>query len=318
MSVPAEQFDMDAGVAELGAGLGFGDEVEDNDEITLDVQGDDDVVIDEPDVDENETVTPEVTAKAPPKSWAKEKHEVWGKLPPDAQDYIELREKQILDGIAEYKESATYGNELKRVIEPYRNVLTEAGINESQAISHLMRAHVSLTQGTREQRLAAYQELGRTIGLGEVDPNQKADPNLSRVEQEVMELKQNLTRQQQVQREQEQAKLRSEVDAFAEQNPYFDEVADDVAIFIKGGLSLQEAYDKAVWANPVTRQKEQDRLFTEKEEARKKKAAEEVQKAQKAKGSNVNGRDTSKAPTEPKGKMFDDMTNILEDIKNRH
>ena len=34
-------------------------------------------------------------------------------------------------------------------------------------------------------------------------------------------------------------------------HPYFDEVADDIIALLKTGASLQEAYDKAVWANPV-------------------------------------------------------------------
>lgn len=311
------QFDMDAGVDELSKGLGLG-----GDEQPIDVDDPvDEVPVDDPvdaPVDENipdDTEEP----RAAPKSWAKEQHEVWGKLPKEAQDYIELREKQILDGIAEYKESATYGNELRKAIEPYREVIEQSGANEAQAISHLMQAHVRLTQGTRESRLSAYQELGKILGLGEVDPNTpQPDPKVQELEQRFGKIEQTLTQRQQAEQQAEYERRRSEVDAFANDNPYFDEVADHVAKLIKAGYPLKEAYDTAVWANPVTREKEQTRLLTEKEAARKQKAEEDARKAKAAKSSNVNGRDTTKAPTEPKGKMFDDMPNILEDIKSRH
>ena len=43
---------------------------------------------------------PAVTTRPPPKSWSHDKHELWSKLPPDAQEYYEVREKQFpgLDG----------------------------------------------------------------------------------------------------------------------------------------------------------------------------------------------------------------------------
>jgi len=49
-----------------------------------------------------------------------------------------------------------------------------------------------------------------------------------------------------------------EVNAFASDpaHPFFDEVADDIVAFVRAGDSLSKAYEKAVWANPVTREKE--------------------------------------------------------------
>src|SRR5689334_813713 len=44
---------------------------------------------------------PETTGqvRSAPKSWAKEQHEHWSRLDPKVQEYIELREKQMLDGL---------------------------------------------------------------------------------------------------------------------------------------------------------------------------------------------------------------------------
>ena len=54
------------------------------------------------------------------------------------------------------------------------------------------------------------------------------------------------------------AKTEAEVNNFANDgnHPYFDELADEIAIQIKAGKGLQDAYDTALFANPVTRAKE--------------------------------------------------------------
>jgi septal ring-binding cell division protein DamX len=75
----------------------------------------------------------EPVAKAPPKSWSKDKHELWSKLPPDAQDYYEQREKQFLDGLEQYKGDATYGRSL-REIAPLRAAPEAQGLDENKAI----------------------------------------------------------------------------------------------------------------------------------------------------------------------------------------
>lgn len=81
-------------------------------------------------------------------------------------------------------------------------------------------------------------------------------------------------------------------------------MADDIVALIKAGKPLQEAYEKAVWANPVTRQKEIDRINKENVSKLREKAKQEAEAAKKATGSNVRTRDTTKSPTEPKGKLF--------------
>lgn len=87
--------------------------------------------------------------------------------------------------------------------------------------------------------------------------------------------------------------------------------------YVKSGMPMKDAYDKAVWANPVTRQKELNRLQTEAAGKLKETAKAEGQAARKATSSNVRAVETRKAPTEPKGKMFDDLPAMLEAIKKR-
>jgi len=185
-----------------------------------------------------------------------------------------------------------------------------------------MNAHVSLTSGSKEQRMAAYQQLGRNLGLEmptqPTGEQPTVDPKLREFESRVERMEREAQQRQIAEQNLIQEKTRSEVDKFASENPYFDEVAEDVAIYIKGGLQLKEAYERAIWANPVTRLKEQARIQTETEKSLKLKAAEEAKLAKKTRSSNINTRQTNKVPTEPKGKMFDDMEEQLAAIKSRH
>jgi len=259
------------------------------------------------------------TVRAAPKSWAKETHEVWSKLDPAAQDQIELREKQILDGLDQYKTEAHFGKAMRDVLSPYKPILAAQGIDEPQAVQYLMNAHYKLTQGTKEQRIAAYQKLGQDLRLTEAAPASNLPPEVQQLQERLNSIESGLTARQQAELAEVRSRSAQEVNAFASDpaHQYFDEVADDIVAMIQAGHPLKEAYEKAVWANPVTRQKEIARLQTESDKALKEKAKHEAEAARKASSANVRGRDTRRAPTEPKGTMDDTLHETLEEIRNR-
>ena len=260
-----------------------------------------------------------VMVRQAPKSWPKEMHEHWGKTDPKVQDYWETREKQMLDGLEQYKGDAGLGKTLKEVITPYKPILEAAGMDETTAVRSLLNAHYRLTQGTAEQRQAAYQELGKNLGLIQPDPNVQVDPQVRQLQEKLSAIESTITNSQQRALQETQAKVSKEVEAFASdaKHPYFDEVADDIVAMIQAGRSLEDAYEKAVWANPVTRQKEMTRLQTENEAKLKDKAKQEAEKARQAASTNVRGRETRRTPTEPKGTMEDTMKETLREIKTR-
>lgn len=257
--------------------------------------------------------------RPPPKSWAKDKHELWAKIPADAQEYYETREKQFLDGLDQYKGDATYGKQIKDVFAPYKPILAAQGVNEAQAVQYLMNAHYQLTQGSIEQRRAAYQRLGADLQLAEKQADADVPPAVAQLQRELASIKSGLTAQQEAQLQHARSQAANEVTTFASDpaNPYFDEVADDIVAMIQAGHGLKDAYEKAVWANPVTRQKEIARLQTESEAKLKEKASQEAEAARRASSTNIRGRETRRAPTEPKGTMEDTMRDTLEKIKHR-
>lgn len=254
-----------------------------------------------------------------PKSWSKEQHDRWAKLDKDTQDYIELREKQALDGITQYKAEADRAKKFHETVAPFQEYLKSNGVDEYTAVRNLLHAQYLLTNGTTEERRAAYQRLGQNLGLLE-DQNTQVDPTISALQAQVAQLGQVVTANQRRAYNEAHTQVSKEVEKFASDpsHPYFDELSDDIASFITNGASLQDAYDKAVWANPSTRQKEIARLQTEEKEKLKIKAKEEAEKARKATGANIRSRETRSAPTSTKGRTIEEtMKETMREIRAR-
>lgn len=308
--------DMEAGVAKIVEGLGF--EPEEPVEAPAETAAPETPEEPKQVVANAETpVVPPTTpvVKAPPQSWAKETHELWGKLPPEAQEQVLRREQQMLQGLEQYKSHFGIGKSMSEAIKPYEQVLQQQGVDAPKAVSVLLAAHQRLTTGTPEQRMAAYQDLGRQLGLSQA----QGDPAAVAALQKIQQIEQQITQREREMHAAAMEKTAKEVEAFASDpaHPYFDEVAEDIVHMISAGHSLQDAYDKAIWANPVTRAKEQSRLQQETEKQLREKSAKEAEAARKASSANVRSRDTRKASTEPLGKMEDTLKDTFREIQNR-
>lgn len=278
--------------------------------------------VSEPEVEAQEPVAETPAIRPPPKSWAREKHELWSKLPPDAQEYYETREKQMLDGLEQYKANAQYAKQLQETLTPYKAMLQSQGVDEVSAIKYLMNAHYQLTNGTESSRRAAYERIGAELGFATQQAAQQGapvDPTVKALQEKLERLESGLSARQEAERREAYAKHMTAVEAFAadEANVHFGDVAQDMVAFIKSGLPLKDAYDRAVWANPVTRAKEQARLQTEAQEQLKAKAKPAADAARKATAVNVRGAETRREPTEPKGSMDDTMRETLANMKRR-
>lgn len=310
--------DIEAVVGDIGKDLGF----EPSESPPQEVSDDDPPLSEEP--PSSDIAAPAAaTPREPPKSWAKDKHEVWAKLPPDAQDYYELREKQFLDGLEQYKADAGVSRQFKEIIAPYKAMIQSQGISETQAIQYLLHSQHRLTNGTPEERAAAYQNLGRDLGIqipavGDAS-QENIDPAILALRKDIDSIKTASAQSQRHALEQARADSAKQVETFAadKANLYFDEVAPDMVPYINAGLSMPDAYEKAVWSNPVTRAKELARLQTEADVKLKGKARAEGEAAKKATRTNIRGQESRKAPTDPKGTMDDTLRAALQQIKER-
>jgi hypothetical protein len=257
-----------------------------------------------------------------PKSWPKEMHEHWGKTPRQVQEYWRNREKQMLDGLDQYKNDATFARSLNQLVKPYQDMIAAQGLDIPRAVERLLAAQQQLTTGTVEQRRAAYDRLGRDLRLiteGDTGTAVPTDPAVIQLQDKLAAMEAGIKAQEQAVYQERYQKVAQEVDAFAQdpKHPYFDECHDNIVGFINQGLSLQDAYDRAVWANPVTREKELARIRTETEAKFKENARLEALPKAKAKGVNVQTRDSQRAPTERLGSMDDTLKETLSAIKAR-
>lgn len=271
----------------------------------------------------------DVTAKPVPKTWPKEMHDHWSKTPKEVQDYWEVREKQMLDGLEQYKGDAVYGKAMRDAVTPYMALIQAQGIDAPRAVQTLLNAHYKLSVSPPSQKAQYLDYIAKQYGIDQSlrqqsqGGQQTADPRLAQLQDELHQLKQVIHSGSEQQLNAERTRISQEVNTFASDpaHPYFDEVADDIIVMLKAGLPLQDAYDRAVWANPGTRAKETARIQTEAKAEADKKAREQAEAAKKAASTNIRNRDTRRTPTEqPKGTMRDldgAMKEAMREIKAR-
>jgi len=284
------------------------------------------------DTGKSKTETQPGTTDAPkarevPKSWPKEMHDFWPKADPKVQEYWETRERQWHEGIEGYKGDATYGKGLKDIFAPYQPLLDAQGIKDhSIATRYLLNAHYQLSQADAAKKTAYFAGLAKSYGvdlneaLKHVSEAAYADPALRELSTRFDKLETTLTAEQTARVEELRSKTATEVDAFASdpKHPYFDEVAEDITLLLQNPkTSLEQAYERAVWANPVTRAKEQARVQKDTEDGIRKKAEADAKAALKARGTQIRGRESEKSSPELIGTMEDTMRETLKEIQSR-
>lgn len=271
--------------------------------------------------------TPDVVATGAPETWTKEALAEWAKIPPVAQAEILKREEDMHRGIAGYKEKADLGSRYEALYQPYAPILAAENINPDQLFSAFAANHYLMSRGTEDQKYAVAKnvldgyglDINRLIGLYQNQPQR--NPEIDELRRQLTSVTTNLSQRDQEASSRAHAENLRQIEIFAAQpeHQYFREVADDIAALLRGGgaQSLQEAYDKAVFANPVTRQKEIDRLTTEKVSAASAAEAERIAAAKRAKSADVSTSQTNRGGTTPKGSMDDTLRETFEAIQAR-
>ena len=271
---------------------------------------------------------PEIVSTAP-KSWPKEMHDHWAKTPKETQDYWVLREKQMLDGLEQYKGDASFAKQIKDTLNPYMATINSLGVDAPTAIKSLLNADHQLRVGSPSQKAQYFQHLAKQYGvdLGGMSQQQENepqhDPRLTSMQDELHQLKQVIQSGNQQQLDAERQKIQNDVNSFAAdpKHMYFDEVSNEIVALLKNGATLEDAYEKAVWANPVTRQKEMSRVQTEQQAALKTKAIAEAEAKKKAASVNLRNRDSQRTPTGPRATMSgldSALRETMREIKSRH
>lgn len=262
-----------------------------------------------------------------PKTWTKEALAEWAKIPARAQAEILKREQDMFAGLEQYKGRAEIGDRYSKVAEPYMPALQAAGVDPVELFNNFAGNHYLLVQGTPEQKLHVAAGLMQHYGIdipaliNMIDSKATADPNIAPLQSRLEKLEQERAQERNYATEQMRQQKSQEVAAFAAdpKNVYFSEVANDILSLIKGGVArtLQEAYDKAVYANPVTRQKELDRLTAERSADLTRQTEERAKANAAATAANITSKSKSASGTAPVGTLDDTLNETMSKIKAR-
>ncbi len=221
-----------------------------------------------------------------PQSWKPTAREAWGKLPKEAREEIMRREKDIDTTFRQTADMRQYAQSIHKTIQPYEALIRAEGGNHVTAVDNLLKSAYILRQGDPQTKSSMVAQMivrhgididmldnalqALVSGKGGQGGQQRVDPMIQHLQQELAPIKQFMGtlqgRQQEVQQQSVQS-MEQELSTFAAdpQNQYFNDVADIMADILDAGakrgvkITLQDAYRRATLAHPeisslVTRQ----------------------------------------------------------------
>lgn len=272
-----------------------------------------------------------------PSTWKPIARQEWEKLSPTTRAEIHRREMDFQNGQAQLLPDARLGSEMRKVSEPYRMVIESQYGTPEKAMQAFLQTAASLQMGAPQQKLQTIVGICQQFGIDlspllqsgnpqtqQQPPQQVQDP---RVDQLLAQ-----QRQQEQQRQQrEQMELESIANRWmAEKDqsgnpryPYLNDVMPEMAVLIpqikanKPELNhtqvLQEAYDRAVWANPDVRVVLQGSQQTELLAKQQAENQLRVAGAKRAASVNVSRRASTPSPAKP-GSMVDTLTETAREL----
>ncbi len=328
-----DDFDISAAVDDIGSGLGFGEPSD---------EGSDDVELDVTPLPEGSeaadpqaaagTATPAPASTTPataaadeaPKTWRKEASAVWASLPSEAKAEILKRESDIFQGIESYKVDANFGKSIKSVVAPYEQILRENQMDPAQTIQSLMHAHHTFATGTPQAKTQLFLKMAQDYRIDLSQLGVEApyiDPTVAHLQTQLQAVESRLLAADRAAQNEKLNSLTKQVEAFSSdpKNAYFNEVASELETLLRTDktLSLEAAYEKAVWLNPVTRAKEIARTTAEASAKAAADAKAKVDAARKATAANVTTRAKSGSAAASLGSLDDTLSATLASIKAR-
>jgi hypothetical protein len=228
-----------------------------------------------------------------PSSWTATAKAKWESLDPDIQAEVDKRESDFHRGIEEYKGKAQQADEWEMAVAPYRATINGLGVTPQQAVSSLFAVEHTFRYGQPEQKIAL---LGNLVQQYNIDPSPLfkqqqdrpyVDPEVAALKREIGEFRQILQGQARMTQQQKVVAMQSELQKFQDDpaNEHFEAVRGDMAVLLRSGAAkdLEEAYDRAVWSNPETRQL----LLAKQQEQARQQQAKKVADAKAAAAVNI-------------------------------
>lgn len=198
------------------------------------------------------------TASEAPQRFSDDAKKEWATAPESVRRETERAIKELTDGFQKYKGAA----ERDQTLNEFHEMAKSAG----KELSGVVREYVNMENKLRTDLLGGLDTICQRMGVSLRDvaahvmgqkPEEQAsqqDATIRELRQELAGLKQQLGGvTQTIEQQREQATL-TEINKFAADHPRFEELADDIAFFMKTGRAkdLPEAYDMAERLNPAS------------------------------------------------------------------
>lgn len=221
---------------------------------------------------------PEAPAVERPEAWAADH---WDSLSPAQRAYAAQREQAIRQELEARAAAAQEAERYKAIAAPHADRFRSMGLTEAQAFERLL----AWEQAVRTNPQAALAQIAQAYGVDPrsliPDPNAPSAPMPQVLHDPRLDaLLAQQAADKQAREAQEAARIDAEIAAFRARPdvPHFDKVRPAMAALMQyqPNLTLQEAYDRAVWADPTIREAQQAAALKAAEEARRKAEAAKV------------------------------------------
>lgn len=235
-----------------------------------------------------------------PKGWKQEALDKFATLDPEIQAEVLQREDDFFKGIEQYKQAAQYAKVVQDMLKPMEPLFQARGLNPLNHLQSVIEADRQIASAqTPEQKVELFRQLAHYYGV-QIDDSlfHAEDSTVGALRNEINGLKTAWQSQAELVQKQELEKINNEIQTFINDpaNKHFNALQHDIARLLETGAckTLKQAYDTALWSNPIVRQQVLDEQAKEKsaaEEAEKKKLLEESKKR-----SSVNIKSTNVKP----------------------
>lgn len=194
---------------------------------------------------------------APPHGWAPAAKAAYANLPPEVQEAVARREMEINNGFRKLQEY--------KGLDEYAEIARESGTTLKEALDRYKAAEDRLDQdfaGGIAALCQMYQvhpvQLAQTFlqafgqgGTGQM-PQPSGDPNAQLIARRLAGMEETVRTLISERERAESEAINANLEAFASENMYFEDVRQDMALLIKYGRanSLEEAYSKACRMHP--------------------------------------------------------------------
>ena len=254
-----------------------------------------------------------------PSSWKKDYQEKWDQIAdtdPQMAQYLMEREQQFASGVSTYKAEAERSRGFQTLLEPHAPRFQQYGADPQEYVGRLLRMDEILATGTMQQKQEILLSIAQAVGLTEAEEIPQGQgyvpPELLNT---VSGLRSELNALKQENERTKQLRLSSEIDSFAVDHPYLDDVLDPMAQLLETGLAsnIEDAYKKAVRLSDDVFEKFQSQQQQTSELDRQRKARETAARARSAAVSPRSSTPTGAVTASTQG---GDLRSIIEEQTN--